>query len=573
MALILSTLNPDQEEIKTQLQAYLSTLDSWKGAVNSQTGQAILNMIAAVGAYSQASIRRYAEDAFPETVVSDEASYAIADMQGVRLTRKLPASVSVTLTSPVSLTLPAYTVFQGAGGFFFNRNAVFITGGAGPLAVTLYEGKVQRISTNGLGQDYSLFVSSESSFTVSDVDVSILLDTTPMARTTGGIWTLKNQIGFVDSTMPDGKLFIQFGNSIYGGSPTAVQTLNITYVVTIGADGNNLSTNGKTLVAPDYTTVSGLFTTSPSGGANERPALTYKNLAAPTFGVFDAAVTKQQYITTALTYPGVIDVITHAQREVNPSSVYWMNLIQLVVLTSTPSVPWTTQQRNDFMTWLQSKSAFVPRFFMQDPVAVTVNVDMDIFCFNWVNSTQAKLNAINAVTNLFAPRAGILNYDLHKTDITDAVLKSDPGIEYVTLRTPADDVIVSSTPMDFPTLTELLTGGTLTNATNYYYGLAVTTADGIVTVKNLAAKLTTTATSRIQVDWLAYPGAVSYQLYRKVEAGSLLLLYSGTALTFTDTGAITPSGAPPAQSTVPIRYISLGTLNIVDKYSTRSIRI
>lgn len=569
MTLSLSNVNPDQEEIRSQLETYLSTLDSWKGVVESQTGQGILNMIAAIGAYAQASIRRRYEDSFPETVVSDEASYAIADMQGVRLTRKLPASATATLTSSITLTLPSYTVFQGSGAFFFNRNAIFLSAGV-PQAVVLYEGKIQKYEMPGIDQDYAMFVSQETGFSVSDVDVVILLDATPMLRTTGGLWTLKSQVGFTDSTMPDGKLFVQFGNATYGGRPSATQTLHLTYTVTSGSDGNNLDTNGKNVIAPDYLSVSGVFSSSPSGGANERPALTYKNLSAPTFGVFDSAITRQQYITTALSYPGVTDVITFAQREVNPSALQWMNLVKVVLLTSSV---WTAPQKEDFIEWMQARSAYVPKIFLEDPLAVSVDIDLDIYCFNWVNSTQAKLNATAAITALFTPRAGILNYDFHLTDITDAVLKSDPGIEYVILRSPSSDVIVSSIAMEKPTLTELLTGGTLTDATNYYYGLAVTTAAGIITVKNLAVLTTTTATSRIQIDWNAYPGAISYQLYRKVESGSTLLLYSGPLLTYTDDNAVTPVGAPPSQSTVPIRYASLGTLTVIDKYSTRNIRI
>lgn len=569
MPLILSTVQPDHDDIRTQLETYLSTIDSWKGVVDSQTGQGILNMLAAIGAYSQATIRRNYQDAFPETVVSDEASYAIAQMQGVRLTRKLPASATATLTSTIAQTIPAYSVFQGSGSFFFNRSALFLPANT-PVGAVLYEGKIVTHEIPGINQDFAMFVSQETAFAVSDVDVLIQLDTTPMERATSGIWTLKNQVGFVDSTLPDGKFTAQFGNATYGGRPDTTQTLTITYAVTTGSEGNGLETLGKSIVAPDFAAVTGSFTSSPTGGADERPALSYKNLSAPTFGVFDSAVTRQQYITTALSYPGVIDVITFAQREVNPSALEWHNLIKVVLLTSSV---WTQPQKDDFLAWYQARTAYAPHFYLEDPVAVNVDVLMEIYCFNWVNSTQAKLNAQAAIEKIFTPRAGILNYDLHLTDLTDAVMKADKGIEYIVLRTPAVDVLASAMAMDIPTLVEVVGGGTLPDATTYSYGVAVTTASGIVTVKSVATITTTALNNQITVSWTAYPGATSYQLYRRTGSGALLQLYTGTALTFTDTGAVTPAGAPPPRSTVPVRYLQLGTLEIIDRYSTRSNRI
>ena len=514
MPLTLSTVNPDQEDILVQLQNYLATIDSWKGVVESQTGQGILNMIAAVGAFDQASIRRAYQDAFPETVINDEAAYAIADMQGVRLSRKLPASVQATLTSTSTINVPALTLFQGAGGFFFNRVAVFLVA-ATPTVVTLYEGKVSTLVLNGIDQDYALFVSKEERFAVSDVDVSIKLNNVPMQRTTSGMWTLRGSSGFVDSTLPDGKLNVQFGTTAFGGRPKATDVLTISYAVTSGSSGNGLATNGANLTVPTYPTITGVFSSAPSGGADERPALSYKNLSAGAFGVFDSSITRQQYLSLALSYPGVIDALTFAQREVNPSALAWMNLIKIVLLTSSV---WTLTEKANFLAWMQDRTAYAPQLILEDPVAVPVVVNVDIYCFNWVNSTQAKINAQVAVQALFAPRASLLGYDLHQTDLTQAILNADPGIEYVIMNSPTSDVITSNGSMAPPTLVESTSGGTLPNATSYYYGLAVTTPAGIITVRNFALKLTTSATSQITVTWPAYPSATTYQLYRKTGA-------------------------------------------------------
>ena len=375
------------------------------------------------------------------------------------------------------------------------------------------------------------------------------------------------------STLPDGKMLIHFGTATFGGIPDSNQVLYITYVTTLGADGNGLDTNTKTLTAPSFSSVKGVFTTSPTGGADERPALTYKNLAATTFGVFDSAITRQQYITTALTYPGIVDVVTFAQREVNPAALEWMNLIKIVPLTSSV---WSATDKQNYCNWMQERTAYSPVFFVEDPVPLVINVDLDIYCFASASSTTAKQNAQTAIRDLLKPRAGILNYDLHYTDLVEAVMNSDPGIEYAVFRTPSSDTLISPQPMLPPSLSELAGSGTLPALTSYAYGLAVTTPGGVIAVRNFAGVSTTSANNRILIGWEAYPNAISYQLYRRAGTGGVpLLLANVTAptLQYIDNGSVTPSGAPLPQNTVPIRYIQLGTLNIVDRYSTRSLRV
>ena len=567
----LSSVHPDQADIKSQLEAYLSTQESWKGALESQTGQGIISLLASIGAFSQLKIQRKFEDSFPETVVSDSAAYALSTYQGVRLTRKLPAAVQVNIQSiGLAQTIPAYTVFQGAGGFFFNRDAVFLDANV-TIPLELYEGDVKRFSMPGLDQPYAMFVSAETAFTVSDVDVGIQINNAPMARVTGGMWTLEGQLGFVDSTLPEGKLLVQFGNQEFGGQPTANDTLYLTYVTTNGGDANSLDTNGKGFTCPAYDTITGRFTSNPTGGANERPALSYKNIAAPTFGVFNSAITKQQYITTALEYPGVIDVIPFAQREVNPSALEWMNLIKLVMLTSST---WTNAQNQDFIQYMQNNSAFSPRFILDYPVPEPVSIVMDIYCYNWNNSTQAKLKAIAAIQNLFVPRIGILNYDLHLSDIIEAAQDADPGIEYVVLKSPANDVLISGKALAPPVLT-LMTGQGNLLVDTYYYGIQATTSQGIIAVHLLSQLATTQLGCSISLAWESVTDAVSYQLYRKDTISQRPLLLAdvpANTLTFIDNGTLTLGGSPSPQNTIPVRYIQLSDITVIDHYSTRGTR-
>jgi len=564
----LSNVQPDFDVILAQLEAELTTTDAWRGLVETQTGQQLLRMLSAIGAFSQAKIRRNFQDAFPETVVSDRAAYSLAQSQGIRLPRKLPAQVTVTLTSAgITQTVPAYSVFQGAGTFFFNRTAIFLTSNV-PQVVTLYQGIVHTTSMQGLGQDYSLFVSEEKNFTVSDQDVHVLVNTTELTRATDGMWTLVGVAGFVDRTHPDGALLIEFGNADYGKVPGVNETVTITYCTTAGSSGNSLNTVNKVVHATGLTGVTGTITSQATGGSDEKSPLLFKNIAAPTFGAFGSAVTRPQYLTTASNYSGIVDVITFSQREVNPYSLEWMNLIKIVPLTSSV---WSTGQKNDYLSYMQDHGMFAPRFFWEDPTPVPINVTVNIYCYNWSNSTTVKANVQTAIQTFLAPKAGILNFDVYMSDLISVVQAADPGVEYCQLINPTSDTILSGKPADAPVLLSPVGPGSLV-AGVYYYAISFTTAAGVITTKNFA-NITTTSTAGIQVSWTAIPDATGYKVYGRNAAGIGLLATLGSGVTtWNDDGSVAIGAAPPTQNTVPVRYPQLGTLTVVDHYSTRALR-
>ena len=103
------------------------------------------------------------------------------------------------------------------------------------------------------------------------------------------------------------------------------------------------------------------------------------------------------------------------------------------------------------------------------------------------------------------------------------------------------------------TATTSTTGGTLPASTTYYYWIAPVLADGPMFVPYTAPHVTTGSgtTNSNTVSWTAQTGAVSYSVYRSTTSNpaSALLLVSGVSgLSYTDTGAVTPSGTPPGYS-------------------------
>ena len=566
----------DFESIKTSLSANLNTYNSWKGYLPTQTGTTLVDFTATVGSSISLKSLRYFQEAFSSTASSDRGIYSIADMQGVRLIRKRPASMVVTVAytapnaqAPQSVTLPRFAQFQGGGTYWFSRDSVTVTSG-GTAQLTMYQGYTVLNTTAGLDSDFQAFQSQEDGFMVSDEDVYVFVNATPLTRTTGGLWNYKSQAAFQDRTTPQGQLLIKFGNDYYGSKPKSSDAVAIVYAVTSGADANglNMLTAKISQVSNPVNGISFTVVTNPNSGANQVSPAQFKHTGAISFGTFNSSVTKNQYAEAVLTYPGVVDAITFSQREIDPTDVRKMNLIKVVLLTDTT---WTPQQKSDYLEYLSANTMYVPVFYLESPVPRVASVTGKIYVHPWANPSTCQSDAQDAITALFALKAGSLGYDISLNDIHRAVTKSNEGIDWFDLFTPTSDLIVSSNPMDAPTAV-VGSGGLLAVGT-YAYAVAPVMANGIIAPKNWVTVAVTSPNSSVQLTWRPYPGAVSYKVYGRSGTQGYGVLASPTDATpWTDSGAATPGATVPTSNTTPIQYNTLSSVAFEVAYTSRGAR-
>ena len=568
----LSTLSVDFNSSKTQLLTLLAATGApWQALIPAETGDAIISLIATVHASAQQNIVRSFQDVFPTTAAADSAIYAAATMQGVRLNRKIPASLTVSIINKgtVPISVSPYSTFSGANTYWFNRALITIAAGATVVA-TLYQGLVKTVTLNGLGSANQLWASQESKFYVSDVDTNVTINGNFIPRVTSGLFGNKGS-GYFDRTLASGAFVTEFGNGVYGSQPSVSDTVVITYAVTNGISANSINALNKLIIAAQYSALTIVATANPAGGSDENPALKYKNIAAYSFGTFDSAVNKSQYLTTILNYPGVLDAVTFSQREVQGSDPRWMNLIQVSVLTSTP---WLSPEITNFINSLQSSTSYTSRFNFVLPSQLISAVSGNIYCRPWASLSVAQQKATDAVTALFA--SAKLNYDIAVTDITSAILNSYPGIDYVDLITPVNDLVVSTPQISSPVLVSALTGGTLP-AGSPVYGVGYTTATTTVYPTNQVYALTTTPTSKVTVNFVGVSSAITYQIYGRGASGwgvigTVTHVPGTSAYSFVDTGAssIVPPASTTALNTRGVSYNALGTLTLPTFYSARA---
>ncbi len=567
----LSTIAPDFESQRIQLETFLLTKDAWKDRLTSPTGQTLIEMIAAIGAYSQYSIESAYQEVWPESSKNANSLFAASNFAGVRINRKLPASVTASLSSLVPTTVPPYTQFVGAGTTWFNRTALTLTSTA--KTVVLHQGKKITKNLTGLGTDFQAFVSAEKDFQVSDIDVALEVNGINIPATLEGLWLKASLPGAWQFTLPSGQMILLFGNEVYGTKPTTLDNCLVTYFVTLGRDGNNLLTTTKKVNQESDLSILGTFTSQPSNGSTQTNPLVYKNVTPALFGAFNSSITPAQYKKLPLTYPGVIDALVLAQREINPQALNWMNVFKVSLLTTTLM---TAPQFSVFEDFFNRNTMYSSRIVREDPIAVPVSVIADIFCTNFSDLTSIKSKVQIALTKLFEPRQGILGLDIYISDIIDVIKDADSNIDYVRLISPVVDTILSSQNVATPSLT-LVPGGTLPAGT-YDYGISVVSSLGGETAPVNWGTIVTTSTGGISISWPRVSRGSAYKVWgRNTGAGlGLIATIPTTGLpsyTFVDTGVVVPLAPLLAESTIPVFYPKLSSSVIVPAYSTREIKL
>lgn len=582
----LDSMTVEQEDFVRQFNDELAKSAVWKGELVTQTSQTLIEFISTVGTFDQAKIIRASEDAYPETAQSDDAILSIAQMQGLRLTRMGPAEIAVELQSDGGeVTLPPYTQIVIAGNNYFNREQLVIDG---PDTHILHEGLVKSVVTTGLGTDYQAFIGPaiDDGFRVSDFDVHVRINGELIPKSYGVLWNYKGEPGFADLTMPDGRLLVQFGNSRFGSVPYVNDTVVITYVVTSGQDGNNVVLQGKRVSIDDAPSVTGTVLTNPTGGTAQKPVAVYKNVASGSFGTYESAVTKPQYVSVVSTYPGIVDAITQSQREIDPMDLQWMNVIRVTALTSSP---WTQNQKNEFLRYAQSVSMYAPRFYWVDAIPVDRDIEVEVYFFNTAILSEGKAKAEKAIIDLLAPKPGILMTNHFESDIDTAIKKGNPGqVSYIKLIAPTSGEMIVTAP-DSPEATYTFIPGGAVNPMDagiYAYSIAVTTdLDAGPPNGWLFPQITNSmgTAQAIKLEWPEIRGALEYRVYGRrggypsEPLGLMATIPANPAQThasFIDDNTITPSGGlPPSISQAPIRYNRIRNLIVKPYYSSRQNRL
>ena len=342
----LSQVNVDFVALVEQLRNRLGNYDSWIDLLESSTGQTIIEFLAGIGTTLHYSIERGSQEATGfETSLLDSSVYSLSRFLGINPKRKISAktTVNLTLESPLSanFTIPQYSQFDIEGKQFYNPDSVrFLAGVAVVEDVTLKQGSVVKGSVVTSSDPVQSFTFS-SGFAASDdvMDVDILGDFYERERRSLWGYSSTDKV-FLEETLIDGSVRLQFGDGIFGVSPPVDQSINILYVETDGASSNVATSNldvrltSPVTVSGNLVKVEGSSTTSINGGRNQQSPEQLRIISPRLFAAGGQAVRRQDYQAIATEFPDreIIDSIVWGEYEERSTSNELMNRVKIAVL-------------------------------------------------------------------------------------------------------------------------------------------------------------------------------------------------------------------------------------------------
>jgi hypothetical protein len=446
MTVQLSNVKPDFDDIRAQLQALLDQYPSWRDRLVSSTGQVLLDFVAGVGAYDQASIERALEESFNDTAVADSSIYTIARLLGVRVRRKVAAQALVRLVKPAGLVgsyyLPPFSNFRLDGKNFMNAAGPVVMSPAEPWAdVVLHECYEVNENFSADGSPFQVYEAGPSDFSAADQFVRVLVDGSEWSKNGDGLWRLTlNQSAYFESTLPDGRIEVRFGNGIYGRIPANGGTVSIRHYVTTGTVANNFATNLECRGVTDPTLV-GATISSIHSGEDVGDIEEYRYVVPRQAGAGGRAVTRDDCRSKVLEYPGVIDAFVAGEKELGEGNPAFQNVIGFVIVTQ-PGVVKDSAWVTSFQLWFEQYQIFRCHLLDIPAIPVAINLTMALVIDPKYSSTQAQNSVTVAVTEFFRPKAGVIGKDFYLYDL-GAVIKALPEIKHVTITVPTTDTVVS----------------------------------------------------------------------------------------------------------------------------------
>lgn len=454
----LDEVSPDIEQIGAQLIYLLSgKSDAWTDVIPTGVGRTLIDFIALTGGYAQQSIAASINEAYLDPARTPNAIYAMMRMLGVRVQRRLPASVSVQLTKTGTdfVRIPEFSTWTVGGRPFYNRTDILFNDSVSTGTAVLYSGVVQRVSILSQGGDFQTFELGQADFSMSDQDIFCLINgdiTKRYERMTKGPWFMgEEEFLFFERTTADGQAEIIFGNGTFGRKPLLGERLDFVFAETGGDQDNAALSNERVSVTGNFP-VTGVTTSHVTGGSGAKNHEYYRLFGPNLYSAKKGAVTRSDYRAIATTYNGVIDAAFRGQAETAPDDARRCNVIEYTLLTDPP---FDDGQHERFVSYMLDgeKSQWGIQFVRVDPDPVVVDVDIEVRCKPNSDAAKVKTQVERAIVLLFGIRAGSLGFAMAQSYIYEFINNILDEVEYIILNNPVGDVLVS--PLEYVTLGQL----------------------------------------------------------------------------------------------------------------------
>lgn len=378
------------ESIKTNFKTYLQAQDQFRDYNFDGSGMSVLLDILSYNTYYNSFyLNMVASEAFLPTAQKRNSVVNLAKALNYTPRSTSASTLSGTITAtvtgaPASITIPKYTEFNGT---IDNVTYKFLTQSAVTLyatdsyvgTVTLKEGSnlTRRYTVNTADAEQRFLIPNTNADTTT-IEVTVLNSS---VDSTSRTFVQPDNLVEIETTSQvyyleeaeDGQFEIKFGDGVFGVALENGNIVVIEYIVTNGADANdvlNLTYNDS---ITNVTTIAFTASDSSTGGADRESISSIRFNAPKSYQAQNRVVTADDYKTLLLKQPTVDSVIVWGGEDNDPPTY---GKVYVAVKPVVGNALTSTEKNNLINTVIKPKKVLTVTTEIVDPEYIYLLVDV-----------------------------------------------------------------------------------------------------------------------------------------------------------------------------------------------------
>jgi len=453
----LPYINKEYHSIRQELITRIPQMtERWTDFNASDLGIVLLELFAGVGDMLAYYLDAQAAECYLPTARQRQSIINLCALINYRLHGPVAATTRVrfTLGQPAQrdLIIPAGTVCRAQGASapisFETVSDCIITAGLDAGEVNARQGERRTDVFTGTGQAFQRFPLTNPQVAHGTVNMTV----------NGIAW--QEVESFADSTPVDPhyrldtdaltQTLLTFGDGKFGAIPPSGAALAVTYLITLGPEGNlapHLITELPSPILVDGQPVSATVDNPipATGGADAESHEQARILAPAVLRSTWKAVTKADYQALCLAFPGVAKAQV---LDLNDDGTLRIYTVRVVVAPEGGGAP-SPQLKADLRAYLEARRMVTIDIFIDEPVYRPVPVTATLYLYPDQDADIVRQRASLALTEHFAFEQQTFAHAVYTSDLI-ALLDGVAGVSHVRLQSPATDVVLA--PRELATL-------------------------------------------------------------------------------------------------------------------------
>jgi len=445
----ISYTSKDYESIRKELVARIPQLtDRWTDFNKSDLGVVLLELFCGIGDMLAYYLDAQAAEAFLPTARQRQNVIHLCKLISYRLDGPVAATTTLRFFLATALdddfVLPAGTFVRAQledGNVDFETvEDVTIPRGMLSVDVAARQGKRHVETFAGTGEPSQVF--DLSGIGIAQGSIVLRVDTVEWTEVDHFQESLADSAHFQTDTDALDRVTVFFGDGLYGKVPGPGESIEVSYLETLGASGNlgvNLITQILTpLYLGGQTVPLSVTNTIPATGGSDRESLDHARKQAPAeVRSLWKGVTKEDYQALAEGFPGIAKAMVLDVNDCGNIRYYQVNM---AIAPDGGGVP-SALLKQDLADYLEYRKVITVEVNLFDPVYKEVSVDAEVYAYQGEDLDLVRIRVEDAVTDFFLFDKMGFGQTVHFSDIV-ALLDGIRGVSHVKMYLPTEDVTI-----------------------------------------------------------------------------------------------------------------------------------